>query len=243
MSNMKTGLLVEAVEGIETIKAGSGGWKFLSRWINVNQMSIQNDLKIRRSTESVGYVSATAQQISYGLLVALGAFLVMNGEMTVGALIASSILSGRILAPVMALPGLLVQHAHAQAALQGIERIYQLKGDHHGTQSPLVPAKIDGHYKLEGVKFAYGENPPALLINQWEVKPAERIAILGPIGSGKSTLLRILSGIYTPQAGRVLLDHLDLSHINRQVINQHIGYSWSGWWPWWCGRISGALTK
>ena len=224
MSNMKTGLLVEAVEGIETIKAGSGGWKFLSRWINVNQMTIQNDLKMRRATDSVGYVSATAQQISYGMRVALGAFLVMNGEMTIGALIASSILSGRILAPVMALPGLLVQHAHAQAALQGIERIYQLKADHHGTQSPLVPANIEGHFKLEEVKFAYGENPPALLINQWEIKPAERIAILGPIGSGKSTLLRILSGIYTPQAGRVLLDHLDLSHINRQVINQHIGY-------------------
>jgi len=224
MSNMKTGLLVEAVEGIETIKAGSGGWKFLSRWINVNQMTIHNDLKMRRATESVGYVSATVQQISYALLVALGAVLVMHGDMTMGALIASSILSGRILAPVMAIPGLLVQHAHAQAALQGIERIYQLKTDHHGTPSPLAPTQIEGHFKLEDVTFAYGDNPPALSIGQWEVKPAERIAILGPIGAGKSTLLRILSGMYTPQAGRVLLDQLDLSHINRQVVCQHIGY-------------------
>ncbi|MEY3699614.1 MAG: hypothetical protein RL631_2267, partial [Pseudomonadota bacterium] len=224
MSNMKTGLLVEAVEGIETIKAGSGGWKFLSRWINVNQMTIHNDLKMRRATESVGYVSATVQQISYALLVALGAVLVMHGDMTMGALIASSILSGRILAPVMAIPGLLVQHAHAQAALQGIERIYQLKTDHHGTPSPLAPTHIEGHFKLEDVTFAYGDNPPALSIGQWEVKPAERIAILGPIGAGKSTLLRILSGMYTPQAGRVLLDQLDLSHINRQVVCQHIGY-------------------
>jgi ATP-binding cassette subfamily C protein LapB len=217
-------LLVEAVEGIETIKAGSGGWKFLSRWINVNQMTIHNDLKMRRATESVGYVSATVQQISYALLVALGAVLVMHGDMTMGALIASSILSGRILAPVMAIPGLLVQHAHAQAALQGIERIYQLKTDHHGTPSPLAPTQIEGHFKLEDVTFAYGDNPPALSIGQWEVKPAERIAILGPIGAGKSTLLRILSGMYTPQAGRVLLDQLDLSHINRQVVCQHIGY-------------------
>ena len=224
MSNMKTGLLVEAVEGIETIKAGSGGWKFLSRWINVNHMTIQNDLKMRGSTESVGYVSATVQQISYALLVAIGALLVMQGQMTMGALIASSILSGRILAPVMAIPGLLVQHAHAQAALQGIERIYQLKTDHHGTQSPLAPAQIEGHFKLEDVKFSYGDNPPALVTPQWEVKPAERIAVLGPIGAGKSTLLRLLSGMYTPQSGRVLLDHLDLSHINRQVISQHIGY-------------------
>jgi ATP-binding cassette subfamily C protein LapB len=124
----------------------------------------------------------------------------------------------------MAIPGLLVQHAHAQAALQGIERIYQLKTDHHGTPSPLAPTQIGGHFKLEDVTFAYGDNPPALSIGQWEVKPAERIAILGPIGAGKSTLLRILSGMYTPQAGRVLLDQLDLSHINRQVVCQHIGY-------------------
>ena len=117
LSNLKTGLLVEAVEGIETIKAGSGGWKFLSRWIGVNNQTIQNDLKIRNATESVAYLSATIQQISYGGLVVAGAIVVMQGQMTIGALIACSILSARILAPVMAIPGLLVQHAHAQAAL------------------------------------------------------------------------------------------------------------------------------
>lgn len=224
MSNMKTGLLVEAVEGIETIKAGSGGWKFLSRWINVNGLTIQNDLKMRSATESVGYLSATIQQISYALLVAVGAILVMQGQMTMGALIASSILSGRILAPVMAIPGLMVQHAHAQAALQGIERIYQLKTDHHGVQSPLAPERLQGHFKLEEVKFAYGDNPPALAVPALEIQPRDRIAILGPIGAGKSTLLRLLSGMYVPGAGRVLLDQLDMAHINRQVISQHIGY-------------------
>ena len=224
MSNMKTGLLVEAVEGIETIKAGSGGWKFLSRWIGVNSMTIQNDLKMRSATESVGYLSATVQQVSYALLVAVGALLVMQGQMTMGALIASSILSGRILAPVMAIPGLLVQHAHAQAALQGLERIFQLKTDNHGAQSPLAPGQIEGHFKLEEVKFAYGDNPPALVLPKLEIRAGERIAILGPIGAGKSTLLRLLSGMYVPMAGRVLLDNLDLAHINRQVISQHIGY-------------------
>ena len=224
LSNMKTGLLVEAVEGIETIKAGSGGWKFLSRWIGVNGMTIQNDLKMRSATDSVGYMSATIQQISYAGLVVVGAIVVMKGEMTMGSLIASSILSGRILAPVMAIPGLLVQHAHAQAALAGLERIYQLKTDHHGTQSPLAPGNIEGFFSLQDVKFAYADNPPALVLPKLEVKPQERIAILGPIGAGKSTLLRLLSGMYVPQQGRVMLDNLDLSHINRQVVSQHIGY-------------------
>jgi ATP-binding cassette, subfamily C, bacterial LapB len=224
LSNMKTGLLVEAVEGIETIKAGSGGWKFLSRWIGVNGKTIESDLKMRGATESVGYLSATVQQISYAALVVAGSLVVMQGDMTMGALIASSILSGRILAPIMAIPGLLVQHAHAQAALEGLEKLYILKTDHHGTDSPLVPSQIHGHYVLRDIKFSYGDNPPALVVPKLEIQPQERIAILGPIGAGKSTLLRLLSGLYHPQEGRALLDNLDLAHINRQVVSQYVGY-------------------
>ena len=88
MANMKTGLLVEAVEGIETIKAGSGGWKFLSRWIDVNAATIQNDLQMRRTTERSNYSIAAVQQIGYAALIAVGAVVVMRGEMTMGALIA-----------------------------------------------------------------------------------------------------------------------------------------------------------
>jgi ATP-binding cassette, subfamily C, bacterial LapB len=224
LNNMKTGLLVEAVEGIETIKAGSGGWKFLSRWIGVNGQTIVSDLKMRRATESVGYLSATVQQISYAGLVVAGALLVMQGDMTMGALIASSILSGRILAPIMALPGLLVQHAHALAALEGLEKLYTLKTDCHGTDRPLTPSRIYGHYKAKNVQFAYGDNPSALELPQLDIQAQERIAVLGPIGAGKSTLLRLLSGLYHPQKGQVLLDNLDLSHIDRQIISQNIAY-------------------
>jgi ATP-binding cassette subfamily C protein LapB len=224
LSNMKTGLLVEAVEGIETIKAGSGGWKFLSRWVGVNGKTIESDLKMRGASESVGYLSATIQQVSYAGLVVAGALVVMQGHMTMGALIASSILSGRILAPIMAVPGLLVQHAHAQAALDGLEKLYLLKVDNHGVDQPLVPSALKGHYALSDVKFAYGDNPPALVVPKLEIQPHERIVVLGPIGAGKSTLLRLLSGMYQNQEGRILLDGLDLSHISRQVLSQHIGY-------------------
>lgn len=224
LNNLKTGLLVEAVEGIETIKAGSGGWKFLSRWVGVNTQTIMSDLKTRGATESVGYLSGTVQQISYAGLVVVGSLVVMQGHMTMGALIASSILSGRILAPIMAIPGLLVQYSHAQAALEGLERLYTLKTDHHDIEVPLTPDNINGHYHLSDIKFAYGDNPPALILPKLEIRAGERIAVLGPIGAGKSSLLRMLSGLYQPQEGKVLLDGLELSHISRQTINQKIGY-------------------
>lgn len=224
LSNLKTGLLVEAVEGIETIKAGSGGWRFLSRWVGINSQTVVSDLKTRGATESVGYLSASVQQISYAGLVVVGSLVVMQGHMTMGAMIASSILSGRILAPIMAIPGLLVQYSHAQAALEGLERLYTLKTDHHGVEVPLTPENIQGHYSLSDIKFAYGDNPPALILPRLDIRAGERIAVLGPIGAGKSSLLRMLSGLYQPLEGKVLLDGLDLSHISRQVINQKIGY-------------------
>ncbi len=224
LNNLKTGLLVEAVEGIETIKSGSGAWRFLSRWVGVNGETINSDLKMRHATESVGYLAASVQQISYALLVVVGALVVMQGHMTQGALIASSILSGRILAPIMALPGLMVQYAHAKAALEGLERLYLLKTDHQGVELPLTPDAIHGHYELSEVKFSYGDNPPALVLPKLSIQSGERIVLLGPIGAGKSSLLRLLSGMYQPQQGRVLIDGLDLSHIHRQVLNQHVGY-------------------
>ena len=223
-SNLKTGILVETVEGIETIKSGAGGWKFLSRWINVNQQTIQNDLKTRHLTDRVAHFSASIQQLSYAGLVVAGAYTVMDGGMTIGALIACSILSGRVLAPVMALPGLLVQQAHARAALEGLEKLYELKTENHAVDRPLTPMGLHGQFEFKDVAFAYGSNPPALTIEALSIQPGERIGILGAIGSGKSTLLRMLSGVYQPSAGRVLVDNLDIAHLHRQVITEHIGY-------------------
>lgn len=223
-SNLKTGLLVEAVEGIETIKAGSGGWKFLSQWLSVNEKTIHNDLKTRILTESVNYTSASMQQISYAGIVVAGAWAVIQGHMTMGALIACSILSGRILAPILQLPSLLVQHAHAKAAIEGLEKIYDIETDMSYNSQPLTPDTLRGHYTLENVQFAYGQNPPALQIPALQIAPGERIVVLGSIGSGKSTLLRLLSGLYHTQGGTIRVDGLDITQIHRQIVSDHIGY-------------------
>ena len=230
-SNLKTGLLVEAVEGAETIKAGQGGWRFLSRWVEVTGRAIENDLRVRQLSETGGYVTATLQQLSYAALVAVGAWLVIDGQMTMGALIACTILSGRALAPVGMLPGLLVQYAQAKAALNGLEKVYSLESDNSGIDRPLLPEQLQGHYRLENVSYSYramGQtgvtNKLALHIGKLEIKAGDKIGVLGPVGSGKSTLLRLLSGLYQPQDGRILLDGLELSHIARQRVSEQVGY-------------------
>lgn len=224
-SYQKTGILVEAVEGIETIKAGQGNWKFLSRWLNIMNITTNNDLKMRHANDNLNYTIQMLQQVSYIGIVITGAFIVMNQHMTTGGLIACTILGGRILAPIMNLPNMLVQYSHAKAAQANIEKLFTLAQDNHGVSYPLSPSKIYGNYQCQDLKFNYaGNDRPALQINKLDIRAGERIAILGSIGSGKSTLLKLLSGLYAPTSGHILLDGLDMGQISRESLADEVGY-------------------
>ncbi|MFB2538502.1 ATP-binding cassette domain-containing protein [Acinetobacter sp. c2-A9] len=224
-SYLKTGLLVETVEGIETIKSGFGQYKFLSNWMSIIQKNIANDINMKHLNDNLSYIVQTLQQLSYIGIVIVGSFVVMGGKMTMGAMIACSILGGRILNPIMQIPNLLVQASHAKAAKANIDKLFELKQDNDATIKPLLPSQLLGRYQVEHLKYHYqGNQHTALNIEKLEIKQGERIAILGAIGSGKSTLLKILSGLYMAKEGRVLLDGLDMGQIHANVLQQKIGY-------------------
>lgn len=222
-SNKKTGLLVETIEGAESIKSGQGGWRMLSRWMKTTDDARDSDLQMRNVSEHSQHLASALQQVSYTLLVAAGALLVSRGELTLGSLIACSILSGRVLSPVSMIPGQLVQWAHAKAALQGLDRLWALQDDHHGQETPIVLAQIKGAYRFEGVIANYG-GKKALAVPALVIHPGEKIGVLGPIGAGKTTLLRLLSGMYKPQEGRILLDDVDIAHLSKPLLAEHLGY-------------------
>lgn len=222
-SNFKTGLLVETVEGAETIKSGQGGWRMLSRWMKTTNDAREQELQMRNISEHSQHLTAVFQQFSYVLLVAFGALQVSKGDLSMGGLIACSILSGRVLAPVAMIPDQLMQWAHSKAALQGLDRLWALQDDHHGHEQPIVIDKIRGYYRLESVTANYGGNM-ALTVPGLAIHPGEKVGVLGPVGAGKTTLLRLLSGMYKPQEGRILLDDIDLDHIAKPVLAEYLGY-------------------
>jgi ATP-binding cassette, subfamily C, bacterial LapB len=223
-SNRKLGLLVEAVSSAETIKAQGLRWHFLNRWNALTQQNVTEDRKVRHINESSSYYAATLQQLSYVLLVATGAYVASTStDLTSGGLIACSILSGRVLQPVTMLPGLLTQWANSKSALTGIDAIFKLQLDHHEVQSPLPLLAAEGTYALDNVKFGYPGQTQNLQIPKWNVTHGEKIGIIGGIGSGKSTFLKLLAGLYQANEGRVLLDQLDIQHISRLHLSQHIG--------------------
>jgi len=143
--------------------------------------------------------------------------------LSMGGLIACSILSGRVLNPSSKIPGMLVQWGHVKAALQGLDKMWSLEDDHHGVEQPILVDNIKGQYKFEDVLVNYDERT-ALNIKDLKIRPGEKIGIIGPVGAGKSTLLKLLSGLFKPTSGRVMLDGVDLSHISKPIIAEKIGY-------------------
>jgi ATP-binding cassette subfamily C protein LapB len=177
---------------------------------------------MRDISEHAQHLTALFQQCSYVLLVAFGALLVSQGTLTMGGLVACSILAGRVLSPVAMIPAQLMQWAHTKAALHGLDRLWKLETDHQG-EEPVLLEKLRGHYRFDGVTFQYAGNQ-ALSVPQLHIAPGEKVGILGPVGAGKTTLLRLLAGMYKPGEGRILLDDVDLARIAKPALAEHLGY-------------------
>ena len=223
MANMrKTGLLVEAIEGAETLKSGQGGWRQLSLWQNISNTARSEEHRLRQISETAQHSILAFQQMAYVAMVATGALMISHGELSMGGLIACSILSSRILQPVAALPSQLIQWGHCQSALQGLDHIWSLPDDHHG-QEPVVLQSVKGHYAFTDVAFSYGHHA-ALQLSQFKIQGGEKIGVLGPIGAGKTTLLRLLSGMYKPQVGEITLDGVSLASIAKPLLAEQVGY-------------------
>lgn len=222
-ANFKTGLLVETIEGAETIKSGQNGWRMLSKWLHTTEEARSVEVQTRHVSENSQFLLGALQQIAYVLLVAIGALQVSRGELTMGGLIACSILSGRVLGPVAGLPDRLIHWAHTKAALQGLDRLWALEDDHHGQEQVLNLENIQGHYVFEKVASGYGSST-ALTIPDLQIRAGEKVGVMGPVGAGKTTLLRLLSGMYKPQSGVIKLDGLDLAHISKPVLAERVGF-------------------
>ncbi len=224
-SNRKVGLLVEVVEGAESLKASGMGWQLLSRWDQLSRRVIDDSDKVKRCSETASYLSAMVQQLSYVMLVCAGAYIASTStDLTTGGIIACSILSGRVLAPVGMLPGLIVQWGHAKASLDELEKVFKLELDNHDVDRPIHSVTFQGSYLLEDIQFSYRGRREALSVKRLVIERGEKIGIIGPIGGGKSTMLKLLAGLYKPQSGHVLLDGLDLQQISRPHLSDSIGY-------------------
>lgn len=224
-SAIRNAMLVEAVQGIEDIKLLRAESRFQNQWNHMNEVSASVSMEQRKI---VGLMSAWTQKVqglAFAIVVLVGCFAVMKGEMTTGALVACSILSSRMLAPISQLTGVLGRLQQAKVAKTGLDELMKRSVDQPDYSHLVHRPVIQGNYELNGVVFKYGEDDPrpSLVIPKLEIKPGEKIAILGRNGAGKSTLLQLLSGMQTPIQGKVKLDGIDLGLIDPSDVRRDMG--------------------
>ena len=223
--NKKNGMLVEALDAAETIKANRGGWLLLARWNALIEDLHKHELPVKDLQSISGSIFGTIQQLAYVGLIAWGAVEVFDKNMTMGALIACSILSGRINGPLIGqLPGMVINWAYTRISLEMLDGILKLPVDRSLSNDVLRPNSLRGAVSLRGVTFTHPGARVGLEVPQLDIRAGERVAVIGGIGSGKSTLLRLMSGLYAPAEGRVLIDGLDAGSIAEDVLRRHVGY-------------------
>lgn len=223
--NRKNGILVEALDAAETLKANRGSWHMLARWNGLMEEVQLSEDTVKRWSSIANSLFGTLQQLAYVLIIAFGAVLVSQGDMTPGALIACSIIAGRVNGPLLAqLPGMLVQWGYARSSLEGLDSLMRLPLDQAPETESLRPAQLESSLQLTEVKFGYSPDRPSIDIPRLEIRAGEKIGVIGGIGSGKSTLLRLIAGLYAPSDGRITVGGLEMRQVAPDVLRRSIGY-------------------
>jgi len=224
-SHKKHGLLVESLENSQKIKITGARWSLMHKWSQHTEDSINDDIRIKHYTDISTFLATFSQQISYIATVALGAYIIgATSELTMGSLIAITIIANKVFLPMAQIPGIFVQWGKAKVAIEDLDSLYKLASDNEGVERPISSELQSYGIQCKELKYAYNEDTVLLNISNLNIQPGEKVAILGVIGAGKSTMLKILSGLYKPTSGKVLLDGLDMQQLSKDNISSTVGY-------------------
>ncbi|RKT24384.1 ATP-binding cassette subfamily C protein LapB [Paraburkholderia sp. RAU2J] len=215
-SALRNAMLVETVQGIEDIKLLRAEEKFQSQWNEVNAVSASVSMKQRSIVNLLMTWTQEVQSIVYAVMLLIGSFMVMKGDMTTGTLVGASLLSSRMISPLAQLSGVFARWQQAKVARKGLDELMERPVDQATHERLVHRPSIAGNYTLDRVSFKYGKDDraPTLTVPRLEIRAGEKIALLGRMGAGKSTLLQVLAGLRSPQEGDVILDGTQLRLID-----------------------------
>jgi ATP-binding cassette subfamily C protein LapB len=224
-SNERQGLLVDTIRGAESIRANNAGWRFAEEWQEITTSINRYGVEQRAISSLSAVTTGSLSTIAYVAAVVVGVWQIEAGLLTMGGLIACSILGGRIIAPVAQSVQYLVQWQHVTQALNLVHRVLAIRSERRSDQHLLAPDESPAALGLDGVRFAYPDSPIHQLdIETLEIAAGDRVLLVGPVGSGKSTLLKVLAGLYRPGEGRVRFGQADLWETEPLLVAARIGY-------------------
>ncbi|AWI54004.1 type I secretion system permease/ATPase [Aquabacterium olei] len=224
-SAQRNATLVESLTGIETIKAQAAESLIQDRWERANRFLAGLNVRMRGLSSSAMYTTATLTQMVSVSIVVIGVYLITDRQLTMGGLIAVSMLAGRALAPAGQIVGLLMQYQGARTALESLEKIMAQPVERPEGSAFVQRREFKGEIEFRHVSFAYpGRQEPAIDDISFKVAPGERVALIGKVGSGKTTLQKLVMGLYQPTGGAVLLDGIDLRQLDPADVRRNTAH-------------------
>lgn len=219
----KHAVLVEAIGSLETVKVAGAGPMLDMRYDGAVERHSAVSLR-QRIISNLGINSAmSAQSLCYAGVVFVGVFKIADQSMTMGALIACSILAGRAVAPLTQIAQLLTRVHSARSAYKQIDALMQ-QPDERSTPGLSVPMLLEGGIEFRDVDFRYPDAAELALRNvNLRINPGEHVALIGPIGSGKSTIAKLITGLYEPASGLVLVDGIDIRQMEPAAFRSKVG--------------------
>jgi ATP-binding cassette subfamily B protein/ATP-binding cassette subfamily C protein LapB len=218
----KQAYLVEQLHGIEEIKLANALPKRFHKWSKIVDFYNHINGKMQFLTGATNFVSYTILQAVSLFSVVIGVFVIHEGDLSVGGLIAITILSARAMVPVMALSGSMIRYKQVKDALDSLNNYWHLPSESE-KYIEMGIGKIRGEIEFEDVSFAYpNAKYPTLMNISFKIKEGEKVAIIGQTGSGKTTLQKLLTGILRPSSGKIYIDNHDIASLHPVEIRENI---------------------
>ena len=225
LSAQKQGLLIESLSTIETVKSLSAEGTLQRKWEQLVGTVARLGIKARTLSSAIINISLTVQQLTTVGVVVLGVYLIAERELTVGALVACTILTSRALAPLGQVAGLMTRYHQSASALRTLHSIMQLPVERPANKSFVQRPHFRGDIEFRNVTFSYpGQKTPALSNVSFRLAAGERVGLIGRIGSGKSTVEKLVLGLYKASSGSILVDGVDINQIDPAALRRNIGY-------------------
>jgi subfamily B ATP-binding cassette protein HlyB/CyaB len=216
--------LVEAVNGIQTVKALSVEPQMQRRWEEQLAAYVRASLSAVNLGNVAGQLGSFLNKVSLIAILWAGAYLVMRGELTVGELIAFNMLAGRVTGPVLRLVQLWQEFQQAGISIHRLADVLNAPAEPSHRSRGTAASTLEGHVAFESVTFRYRpDRPEALRRMSFVVRPGSVIGIVGRSGSGKSTIAKLIQRLYVPESGRVLIDNMDVAQIDPTWLRRQVG--------------------
>lgn len=223
-AQQKHAILIEAISGAETIKATASEGRMQRSWETFVSKTAASSMKATRWSQFALNLSGFFTQFVTVAVVFVGVYEINDKNMSVGALIACTILAGRAMAPLSQIAGIATRFNQARESLNALDKMMQTPVERPEGRTFVHRPEFSGTLEFKNVKFAYPEAKTTALSDvSFKIDAGEKVGIIGRIGSGKSTIERLLLGLYDPDEGSVLVDGTDVRQIDPADLRRSIG--------------------